>query len=82
MGLSYLIQRTDIMQGEQFQPGFMDRNPNAKIPVVVDHDLADGGPAVTVFESSAILLYLAEKTGQFLPPTIRARQDVLMWMFW
>ena len=61
---------------------FLAISPNAKIPAIVDHDPADGAAPVPVFESGAILLYLAEKTGRFLPTELRGRKEVLEWLFW
>ena len=70
-----------ISKGEQFEPAFLDISPNNKIPAIVDHD-GPGGQPVSVFESGAILLYLAEKTGRFLPSAPRERLEVLQWLFW
>ena len=74
-GLSYNEHWVDLERGEQFDPGFLKISPNNKIPALADSDGPDGGP-VAVFESGAILVYLAEKTGQFLPTEPRARLDV------
>ena len=81
VGLAYRVEWVDIAKGEQFKPEFLKISPNNKIPAIVDHDGPDGRP-VTVFESDAILLYLAEKTGRFLPSAPRARLEVLQWLFW
>ncbi len=81
VGLAYRVVWVDIAKGEQFKPEFLKISPNNKIPAIVDHDGADGRP-VTVFESAAILLYLAEKTGRFLPTDFRQRLEVLEWLFW
>ena len=75
MGLPYEAYWVDISAGDQFKPAFLEINPNNKIPAIVDHD-GPGGEDVTLFESGAILLYLAEKSGRFLPsdlPRARAR---------
>ena len=80
-GLPYRVTWIDISKGEQFEPGFLDISPNNKIPAIVDHDGPDAEP-VSVFESGAILLYLAEKTGRFLPSAPRPRLEVLQWLFW
>ena len=80
-GLEYKLIWIDIMKGEQFAPEFLAISPNNKIPAIVDHD-GPGGTPVSVFESGAILLYLAEKTGMFLPTEPRARIEVLEWLFW
>ena len=78
----YRLVPVNISKGEQFNPQFLRFSPNNRIPALVDHAPADGGPAVSVFESGAILLYLAEKTGQFIPENLRGRTDVLQWLFW
>jgi GST-like protein len=80
MGLAYEVKPVNITADEQFQPAFLAISPNNKIPAIVDHD-APGGP-VSVFESGAILTYLAEKSGKFLPTTGPARARVLEWLFW
>ncbi|WP_016746742.1 glutathione S-transferase family protein [Rhizorhabdus wittichii] len=79
-GLPYRILPVDIGKGEQFDPAFLAISPNGKVPAIVDHDGA-GGP-VAIFESGAILVHLAEKTGRFLPASGAARSDVLAWLFW
>lgn len=81
-GLDYRIRPVDIGKGEQFEPEFLAFSPNNKMPAIVDHAPADGGPPQTVFESGAILLYLAEKTGRFLPSDPRQRLQALEWLFW
>ncbi len=81
-GLEYRIHPVDIGKGAQFEPGFLAISPNNKMPAIVDHAPADGGAPQGVFESGAILLYLAEKTGRFLPADPRARIETLEWLFW
>jgi GSH-dependent disulfide-bond oxidoreductase len=81
-GLPYTIRPVNISKGEQFAPAFLAISPNNRIPAIVDHAPADGGEPVSVFESGAILLYLAEKTGRFLPGETRRRFDCLQWLFW
>lgn len=81
-GLPYRIKAINIGKGDQFSPEFLAIAPNNRIPAIVDHDPADGGEPVAMFESGAILLYLAEKTGRFLPATLRGRADALQWLFW
>ena len=81
-GLPYKVHPINIGQGEQFKPHFLKISPNNRIPAIVDHQPADGGEPLSVFESGAILLYLAEKTGQFLPKDLRGRQTALQWLFW
>jgi GST-like protein len=79
-GLPYRIVEVNILRGEQFKPGFLRISPNNRIPAIVDDD-APGGP-LAIFESGAILQYLAEKSGEFLPTGVHARFDVLQWLFW
>jgi len=81
-GLPYKIIPVNIGKGDQFQPEFLQVAPNNRIPAIVDHAPADGASAIPVFESGAILLYLAEKTGRFIPDTLRGRVDTLQWLFW
>ena len=79
MGLAYTVRPVDIGKGAQFDPAFLAISPNNKIPAIVDPDGPDGRP-ISVFESGAILLYLGEKTGKFLPRDLRARVPVLEWL--
>jgi GST-like protein len=81
-GLPYRITPVNIGKGDQFKPEFLAISPNNRIPAIVDEDPKDGGAPISVFESGAILLYLAEKTGKFIPSDIRGRVDVLQWLFW
>ena len=81
-GLPYKIFPVNIGQNDQFKPEFLKIAPNNRIPAIVDHEPADGGAPLSLFESGAILLYLAEKTGKFIPPDLRGRQVVLQWLFW
>ncbi len=81
-GLPYTLKPVNISKGEQFDPAFLKIAPNNRIPAIVDHTPADGGDAVPLFESGAILLYLADKTGQFIPQDLRGRQACLQWLFW
>ena len=81
-GLPYNVHPINISQGEQFQPHFLKIAPNNRIPAIVDHEPVDGGEPLSLFESGAILLYLAEKTGKFLPKDLRGRQTALQWLFW
>jgi len=82
MGLSYEIHGVNIGKGEQFKPEFIAISPNNRMPAIIDRAPLDMGDPITVFESGAILTYLAEKTGQFLPSTSRGRANVLSWVFW
>lgn len=81
-GLPYTLHPINIGKGEQFQPEFLKIAPNNRIPAIVDRAPADGGDPVPLFESGAILLYLAEKTGRFLPADMRRRARVSQWLFW
>lgn len=81
-GLPYRIVPINIGKGEQFQPDFLQIAPNNRIPAIVDNAPAGGGEPISVFESGAILLYLAEKSGQFLSADPRVRIDTLQWLFW
>ena len=81
MELPYRVEAVDITKDQQFDPAFLAISPNNKIPAIVDEDGPDGRP-VSVFESGAILLYLAEKTGRFLPRDPRGRVAVLEWLMW
>jgi GST-like protein len=81
-GLPYKIFPVNISKGEQFRPEFLKLSPNNRMPAIVDHEPPEKGPPVSVFESGAILMYLAEKTGKFLPKDLRGRYEVLQWLFW
>ena len=81
-GLAYALKPIHIGRGEQFAPEFLKIAPNNRIPAIVDHTPADGGEPLSLFESGAILLYLAEKTGLFLCAELRERQQCLQWLFW
>ncbi len=81
-GLAYTINPVNIGKGEQFDPAFLKISPNNRIPAIVDHVPADGGKAISVFESGAILLYLAGKTGQFIPKDLRGQVETLEWLMW
>ncbi len=78
-GAEYDAWLVDIGKGDQFGSGFVEANPNSKIPALMDHSTT---PAVRVFESGSILLYLAEKFGAFLPSERRARTECMSWLFW
>jgi len=81
-GLPYTIHPVDIGNGEQFRPEFLAIAPNNRMPAIVDHEPAGGGAPLSVFESGAILLYLAEKTGRFLPADLPGRYDAIQWLMW
>ncbi|MEM8809268.1 MAG: glutathione S-transferase N-terminal domain-containing protein [Cyanobacteria bacterium P01_G01_bin.38] len=80
--LSYTIHPINIGKGDQFQPEFLKISPNNRIPAIVDQAPADGGEPISVFESGAILQYLAEKTGQFLSTDLRIKTETMQWLFW
>jgi GST-like protein len=80
--LAHRIVPVNIGKGEQFEAAYLKISPNGKMPAIVDHDPADGGGPLSQFESGAILLYLAEKTGKLLPAGLRGRAEVLQWLFW
>jgi GSH-dependent disulfide-bond oxidoreductase len=81
-GLDYTVKPVNIGAGEQFAPDFLKISPNNRIPAIVDLDPPGGGDAVSVFETGAILLYLADKTGRFMPADLRGRTRVLEWLMW
>ena len=81
-GLEYAIHPVDISAGDQFKPDFLAISPNNRMPAIIDTAPADGGKAISVFESGAILLYLGEKTGKYLPVGLRDRVEVMEWLFW
>ncbi|OOG51997.1 glutathione binding-like protein [Polaromonas sp. C04] len=80
--LPYRLVPVNIGKGEQFTPEFLALSPNNRMPAIVDHAPAGGGAPVSVFESGAILIYLAEKTGLYLPADLRGRYQVLQWVMW
>ena len=80
--LSYSIKPINIGAGEQFTPEFLALSPNNRIPAIVDREPSDGGTPLSIFESGAILQYLAEKTGQFLTKDLRGRTETMQWLFW
>jgi len=79
-GLEYRVVPVNIGKGDQFKPEFLAISPNNRMPAIVDHDEPDG--PLPVFESGAILIHLAEKTGRFMPPSRRGRKEMLEWLFW
>lgn len=80
--IAYRPIPVDIGKGEQFLPEFLKVSPNNRIPAIVDHEPPDGGVALSLFESGAILIYLAEKTGKLIPTDLRSRNTVLEWLMW
>ena len=81
-GLDYTLKPVNIGKGDQFKPDFLAIAPNNRMPAIVDHAPAGGGAPVSLFESGAILLYLAEKTGRFIARDVAGRAEVLQWLFW
>jgi GST-like protein len=81
-GLPYTIVPCNIGKGDQFEPSFLAISPNNRMPAIVDHAPADGGPPIPVFESGAIMMYIAEKVGKFLPRDIRGKYAVAQWVIW
>ena len=81
-GLPYKIFPVNIGKGEQFKPEFLAIAPNNRIPAMVDHEPKGGGKPISIFESGAMLVYLAEKTGKFLPADLHGRYDAIQWTFW
>src|SRR5687768_2912645 len=81
-GLEYRISRVNIGGGDQFKPEFLRIAPNNRMPAIVDEAPTGGGDPISVFESGAILVYLADKTRQFLSTEVRARTATLEWLFW
>jgi GST-like protein len=82
MGLEYRVTPVNILRGEQFTPEFLAISPNNRMPAIIDHAPAGGGAPISMFESGAILIYLAEKSGKFLATTPRERADALQWVMW
>ncbi|HSZ52552.1 MAG TPA: glutathione S-transferase N-terminal domain-containing protein [Caulobacteraceae bacterium] len=82
LGLPYRVTPCNIGKGDQFTDGFLTISPNNRMPALVDHEPADGGAPVSVFESGAIMMYLAEKTGRFFPQDIRGKAEVTQWVMW
>ncbi len=82
LGLPYRIVPCNIGKGDQFTDAFLAVGPNNRMPVMVDHAPADGGPPLSIFESGAIMLYIAEKAGRFLPQDARGKWEVTQWVVW
>ncbi|MGO9357078.1 MAG: glutathione S-transferase N-terminal domain-containing protein [Xanthobacteraceae bacterium] len=80
--MPYRVIPVNIGQGEQFKPEFLAIAPNNRIPAIVDHNPLGGGAPIPVFESGAILLYLAQKSEQFIPQSVRGSSEVIEWLFW
>lgn len=82
MELPYRMIPVDIGRGANFEPAFLAISPNGRMPAIVDPEPEDGGAPISVFESGAILIYLAEKSGRFLPGDVRGRSEVVQWLMW
>ena len=82
LGMPYNVVPCNIGKGDQFTDDFLRINPNNRMPAIVDHEPAGGGPPISVFESGAIMLYIAEKTGQFMPADLAGRYEVIQWVMW
>ena len=81
-GLPYNIKPINLKKNEQFSPDYLAISPNNKIPAIVDHAPLNGAKSLSIFESGAILLYLAEKTGKFLSPDLKEKNETIEWLFW
>lgn len=81
-GLEYTIKPVNIGAGDQFNPEFLKFSPNNRMPAIIDRAPADGGEPISIFESGAILLYLAEKTGKFIGSDVRSRFNTIQWLMW
>jgi len=82
LGMPYKVVPVNIGKGDQFTEDFLRINPNNRMPAIVDHDPPGGGAPISVFESGAIMVYIAEKAGRFLPVDIRGRAEVMQWVMW
>lgn len=82
MELPYRLCPVNIGRGEQLEPDFLAISPNGRMPAIIDHEPIGGGEPLSIFESGAILLYLAEKSGRFVPKDVHERYDVLQWLMW
>jgi GST-like protein len=82
LGVAYRITPVNIGRGDQFEDGFLKISPNNRMPAIVDSEPEGGGPPISVFESGAIMMYLAEKAGKFLPADVRGRYEVIQWVMW
>ncbi|VTU14457.1 Disulfide-bond oxidoreductase YfcG [Variovorax sp. SRS16] len=82
LGVPYRLVKVDIRRGDQFEPAYLRINPNNRIPALVDHAPADGGPPLALFESGAIMMYLADKHGRFWSTELRRRHETSQWLMW
>ncbi len=81
-GIDYKVTPVNIQQGAQFTDDFLRLNPNHRMPAIVDHKPADGAAPIGIFESGAIMMYIAEKTGRFWPQDMRTKYEVTQWLIW
>ena len=81
-GIPYNVKYVNIGAGDQFKPDFLKISPNNRMPAIVDHEPMGGGAPISIFESGAILEYLADKTGKFMPRDPRGKYEVLQWLYW
>ena len=81
-GIPYDVKYVNIGAGDQFKPDFLKISPNNRMPAIVDHEPMGGGAPISIFESGAILEYLADKTGKFMPRDPRSKYEVLQWLYW
>jgi GST-like protein len=81
-GVPYNVKYVNIAAGDQFKPDFLKISPNNRMPAIVDHEPVGGGVPISIFESGAILEYLADKTGKFMPRDTRGKYEVLQWLYW
>ena len=82
LGAPYRVTPCNIGKGDQFTDGFLKIGPNNRMPALIDHEPADGGPPVSIFESGAIMMYVAEKAGRFFPQDVRGKAEVTQWVMW
>ncbi len=82
LGIDYKVIEVNIGKGAQFEPDFLKIAPNNRMPAIVDHNPKDGGEPISIFESAAIMTYLADKQGKFLPQDVRGRTEVSQWLYW
>jgi GST-like protein len=82
LGLKYDIVPVNIQKGDQFKPDFLKLNPNHRMPALIDHEPKGGGAPIGIFESGAIMMYLAEKEGRFWPQDVRGKYEVAQWVMW
>ena len=82
IGMPFTVKPVNIMRGDQFDPDYLKFAPNGRMPALIDTDPKGGGPPVKIFESAAIMMYIAEKAGRFWPEEVHKRYDVMQWVIW